>query len=169
MTDRKNEGSVEIQRIIEAPRELVFQAWTDPEHLKRWFAPKGCTIHFEKIDIREGGSFHSCIKNPAYPDCWCIGTYLEIVEPEKIVFRMAVADKNGNLAIPASVGHDPAWPAETTVTVRLEAAGKQTLFTLHQTVSTELAKRTGAYHGWLEMLDRLDTALGKQQPGVIQS
>lgn len=154
----KNED-VFISRIIDAPRDQVFRAWTDPKQLKKWFAPKGCTIDFKTIDIREGGIFHSCIKNPDYKDCWCIGTYLEIVQPERIVFTMAVADEAGNVLSAADAGMDPDWPVETTVTVMLGAQGNKTAFTLHQTVNETLAKRTGAHPSWLQMLDILEAQL----------
>ena len=156
----KNED-VFISRVIDAPREEVFQAWTDPQSLEKWFAPKGCTIHFKQIDIREGGTFHSVIKNPAYKDCWCVGTYLEIVEPERIVFTMVNADEKGNALTAAEAGMDPEWPASTTVTVTFGPLGNKTAFTLHQTVNLALATRTGAYPSWIEMLDILETSLQK--------
>ncbi len=156
----KNED-VFISRIVDAPREQVFQAWTDPVGLEQWFAPKGCTIHFKQIDIREGGTFHSVIKNPAYKDCWCVGTYLEIVKPERIVFTMVNADENGNPLTAVEAGMDPEWPASTTVTVTLGAKGNQTEFTLHQTVNETIAKRTGAHPSWLQMLDILEAYLHK--------
>lgn len=154
----KNED-VLISRMMNVSRERVFQAWTDPEQLEKWFAPKGCTIYFKSIDIREGGTFHSCIKNPHYKDCWCLGTYLEIIHPERIVFTMAVADEEGNLLSAADAGMDPSWPVETTVTVTLGAQGDKTAFTLHQTVDETLAKRTGAHPSWLEMLDIMEARL----------
>lgn len=147
-----------ITRVFDAPRDLVFRAWTDPAHLKRWFAPTGCTVQFARLDIRPSGAFHSCIRSPA-GDCWCSGVYREIVAPERIVFTMAVADKNGHLIEPAAAGMDPDWPRETLVTVIFaERAGKTTV-TLRQTVSEALAKRTGAHPSWLSMLDRLAEGL----------
>lgn len=153
-----------ISRIINAPRDLVFKAWTDPEHLKHWFAPRGCSIHFTQIDVQPGGGFHSCIRTPDLKDCWCKGTYLEIVAPERIVFSMAVSDEHGNLITPEEAGMAPDWPQETIVTVTFTAEGEKTKFTLHQTVSEILAKRTGAYPSWLDMLDILEAQL-QQQPG----
>jgi uncharacterized protein YndB with AHSA1/START domain len=147
-----------ITHVFDAPRDLVFRAWTDPEHLKRWFAPTGCTVHFARLDIRPGGAFHSCIRGPQ-GDCWCRGIYREVVAPERIVFTMAVADKDGNRIDPPAAGMDPDWPRETVVTVTFaERAGRTTL-TLHQTVSEALAKRTGAHPSWISMLDRLAEGL----------
>lgn len=144
-----------ITRVIDAPRELVFKAWTDPASLVRWFAPRGCTIHFASIDVRQGGEFHSCINNPKFGACWCKGVYRELVTPERIVFSMSIADDKGNLVEPQSAGHDGAWPATTVVTVTLVEQTGKTLLTLHQNVSEVLAKKTGAHPSWLEMLDRL--------------
>ena len=53
-----------ITRDFDAPRDLVFRAWTDPDRLARWHAPRGCTIEYRAIDVRPGGSFHSCIRAP---------------------------------------------------------------------------------------------------------
>lgn len=154
-TDRE----VLITRVFDAPRELVFQAWTDPEHLQSWYAPRGCTIRFAALDLRQGGAFHSCIHTPDGHDCWCKGTYLEVVAPERIVFTMAIADAHGNLVGPVEAGMDPGWPRETTVTVTFAEQGARTKLTLHQTVSEDLARRTGAYPSWLDMLDRLASTL----------
>lgn len=159
--EKAREQSVFITRTFDAPRELVFKAWTDPEQLVRWFAPNGCTIHFSWIDVRPGGGFHSCISNPTFGDCWCRGVYREIVVPERLVYTLAIADEQGNLVAPATVGHDPDWPAETTLTVTFEELSGKTKLSLHQTVSEALAKRTGAYPSWLQMLDRLDENLSK--------
>ena len=144
-----------ITREFDAPRELVFQAWTDPAHLTRWYAPSGCSIEFRKIDVRPGGTFHSCIRTPDGHHCWCIGTYREVVAPERIVQTMVISDENGNSVEPTDAGMDPAWPRETILTVTFVEQEGRTKLTLRQTVGEELAKRTGAYPSWLNMLDRL--------------
>lgn len=150
------DGEVLITRTFRAPRQLVWQAWTDRAHLTRWHAPQGCDIHFARFDFRVGGSFHSRISNPSFGDCWCLGTYLEIVPPERLVYTMALADAAGHLIAAEEAGHDPEWPAETTVTLTLtEQADGSTLLTLHQSVKESIARRTGAYPSWLSMFDRL--------------
>jgi uncharacterized protein YndB with AHSA1/START domain len=150
-----------ITRDFEAPRELVFAAWTDPVHLARWFAPHGCEISFREIEVREGGVFHSCIRPPGGHDCWCRGVYREVAAPERLVFTMAVADEQGNLIEPTEAGMDPDWPRETVVTVTLAEQDGKTRLTLRQTVSEALAKRTGAHPSWLQMLDRLEGELAQ--------
>lgn len=154
-----SEREVLITRVFDAPRELVFDAWVDPEHLVRWYAPRGCTTRFRAIDPRPGGTFHSCIRSPDGQDCWCTGRYLEVVRPERIVYTLALSDEDGNPVDPADAGKDPDWPRETVVTVTFAEHEGGTKLTLHQTVSESLAKRTGAHPSWIEMLDRLGEEL----------
>lgn len=156
---RRNEADVFITREFDAPRELVFRAWTDPEILQQWYAPHGCNIRFRTLDFRTGGTFHSCIRTPDGHECWCTGEYREISAPERIVFTMAIADAEGHPVDAASAGMDPDWPAETVVTVTFVEQDGKTKFALHQTVSESLARKTGAYPSWLQMLDRLAAEL----------
>lgn len=153
---------VVITRTFDAPVELVFEAWTNPRHLLRWFAPGGCSLRFVSIDVRPGGMFHSCISDPSFGECWCVGTYQEISRPERLVYSLAMADRHGNKVAPASVGHDARWPQETKLVVTFEDVDGKTRLTLRQSVSESLAKETGAYPGWLSMLDRLDELLQTQ-------
>lgn len=149
-----------ITRTFDAPREMVFRAWTDPEVLARWYAPQGCTLEIRKMEVREGGTLHTCIRNPEYPDCWCVGTFLEIKAPERISYTLALADEAGQRMTSEAVGKDPDWPDETTVTVTFEEEAGKTHLTLHQNAREAVAKRTGAYPSWLQMLDRLEEVLG---------
>ena len=149
-----------ITRVFNAPRNLVFKAWTNPQTLERWYSPQGCVVRFKRMDFRPGGEFHSCIQTADGHECWCRGVYEQIVAPERIVFSMAVSDEKGNLLEPTQAGMDPDWPKETLVTVTFAEVGNdQTLLTLRQTVSESIAKRTGAYPSWLQMLDRLAAEL----------
>ena len=144
-----------IERIFDAPRELVFRAWADEDQLRQWFAPHGCEIRRCKLDFRVGGQLHFCIYNPTVGECWTKGIYREIVEPERIVFRLAFSDAEGNLVDTGHAGLDPGWPKETEVSVTFADWQGKTKLVLRQSVSQALAERTGAYPSWLEMLDRL--------------
>ena len=152
-------NEVFIEDIINASPARVFNAWTDPEKLMKWYAPDGCTIYFKKLEVETGGHFHSCISNPQFGDCWCIGEYKELVPDSKIVFTMINADEKGNPISPAEIGMDPDWPMESTVTVTLTEENGKTRLQLRQTVSQELAKKTGAYPSWLQMLKNMQTLL----------
>ncbi|SJZ67587.1 SRPBCC family protein [Sediminibacterium ginsengisoli] len=148
-----------IEETFNASVERVFNAWTDPQKLMQWYAPDGCTIHFKELEIKTGGRFHSCISNPQFGDCWCIGEYKEIIPNKKLVFTMENADENGNPINPADIGMDADWPGKTMVTVTFIAEGEKTKLQLRQTVSEELAKKTGAYPSWLQMLRKLDEVI----------
>src|SRR5262245_34554574 len=158
------EPTVLIERSFDFPREVVFDAWTNPDLLARWFAPRGCTIHFARIDVREGGGFHSCVRNPEFGDCWTVADFREVVRPERIVFTWRIADASGNTVSPRSQGHDPDWPDETLVTVTFAEKNGRTLVTLAQNVSDALAKRTGAHPSWIQMLEHLDETLARRSP-----
>ena len=152
--------TLRIERMFDAPRELVFDAWTRPEQLMQWYAPRGCTIQLVNFDARPGGRFHWCIRNPSFGDCWCVGAYKKIVRPERIVYTLVTADSAGNEIEPAQAGHDPRWPRESLVTVTFADVRGATLLTLEQNVLESLAKHTGAHPSWLQMLDRLAEVVG---------
>jgi uncharacterized protein YndB with AHSA1/START domain len=145
-----------ITHTFNAPRDVVFKAWTNVEQLKRWYAPKGCTVDFKEADIRKGGSFLCCIFNPDFGDCWCKAEFLELDFPKLIVYNLANTDKNGNRINPVDEGFDEDWPGQTVVTVTFTELNGKTTITLHQTVSESIAKRTGAYPSWIQMLERLE-------------
>src|SRR5665647_1251665 len=85
-----------LTHVFNAPRELVFKAWTDAEHLKHWWGPAGFKISISKFDIRPGGVFHYCMKSDAGDEMWGKFVYHEIVAPEKLVFVNSFSDEEGN-------------------------------------------------------------------------
>lgn len=156
-TDRE----ILITRTFDAPRELVFRAWSDPEHLVRWFAPHGCKLVIHEFDFTPGGVIRHSITSPEGHRCMCKAIYREIVKPERIVYSISFCDKDGNFLEPSQVGADPEWPRETVVTVTFEEHEQKTKLTLHQTALESVARRTGAYPSWLQMFDRLSEELAK--------
>lgn len=163
MENRVSNNEVFIEDTINASAERVFSAWTDPEKLMKWFAPNGCTIHFKKLEVKTGGQFHSCVSNPQFEDCWCIGEYKEVTPNSKIVFTMANANEDGEPINPVEIGMDPDWPDKTIVTVTFTEEDGKTKLQLRQTVSQELAKKTGAYPSWLQMLATMKTILNENR------
>ena len=114
-----------VTRIFDAPRGLVFKAWTEPERLKRWWGPEGFTMPFCAVDLREGGVFLYCMRSPAGRDFWGRGVFREIVEPERIVLTNSFADAEGNVVPPTHYGMSPEWPLETLLTVTFEEEAGQ--------------------------------------------
>lgn len=162
--DSQSERELVITRVFDAPRELVFKAWTDPEHMKHWWGPKGFTIPFCKSDLRPGGRVHFCMRSPEGQDIWCAGVYQEIVEPERVVCTSFFSDVEGNLVQPADYGLPADWPAETLFTVTFEERDGKTTLTLRQSgIDKTAADQVGAVAGWNESFDRLAEYLGGQR------
>jgi len=150
-----------ITRVFDAPRELVFKAWTEPERLMRWWAPSGCTTPFCTVDLRVGGAFHYCMRMPEGQDIWGIGVYREIVEPERIVFTDAFANAEGNPVPPAHYGMSASHPAETLVTVTFAEHEGRTKLTLRHSILESVEERGGTQQGWTEMFDQLAAYVAK--------
>jgi uncharacterized protein YndB with AHSA1/START domain len=85
-----------VERQFNAPRTLMFQMFTQPEHLKRWWAPQPYTLPVCTIDLRPGGIWHYCMRSPEGQDHWARSVYREIVPPEKLVYTSTFADEHAN-------------------------------------------------------------------------
>lgn len=149
-----------ITRIFDAPRALVWRAWTDPGQVKLWWGPKNFTTPVCKIDLRVGGTYLYCMRSPEGSDYWGTGVYREIIEPERIVYTDSFADERGN-PVPASYyGMAGDWPAELVVTVTFEEHEKgRTKLTLRHVgiPAGRMSELTAA--GWNESLDKLAESL----------
>ncbi|THF83471.1 SRPBCC family protein [Cohnella fermenti] len=93
---RVEEKEFIMERIFNAPRELVFDAYTQPEHLKRWWAPLPYTVPTCRIDLRPGGVWHYSMRSPQGEEHWARSVYREIVRPERLVYTSTFADEHGN-------------------------------------------------------------------------
>ena len=84
-----------ISRMFDAPRELVFSLWSDPNHLRRWWGPKGCTVGFCNMDLRPGGQLLYNLRMPDGQEMWGKFVYREILPPERLVFVTSFSDPQG--------------------------------------------------------------------------
>jgi uncharacterized protein YndB with AHSA1/START domain len=155
MEQKDKADQVRIIQIFEAPVEKVFDAWTKQEHLEQWYAPDNCSIFFKNISITEGGQFLYCITNPIFGECWCKGTFLQIARPKLLSYSVIISDEFGNDVLPEDAGMDADWPMESVVTVKFTGSNGKTKIELTQSVLTKVAKRTGAYPSWIQMLEKL--------------
>jgi uncharacterized protein YndB with AHSA1/START domain len=154
-----NSEELVITRIIDAPRELVWKAWTEPERMKKWWGPKIFTSPVCKIDLRIGGKYLFCMRDKEGKDYWSTGVYKEIVAPERLVCSDSFSDENGN-PVPAShYGFPGDFPFEMTVTVTFESQGSKTKMTLRHAgmPSGDMSKMAGL--GWNESFDKLAESL----------
>jgi len=94
-TAEAGERELVITRIFDAPRHLVFQAWTEPGRVARWWGPQGFVTTYSDMDIRPGGTFRVCMRSPEGAEHWKQGVYREVVKPERLVFTFAWEDAEG--------------------------------------------------------------------------
>jgi uncharacterized protein YndB with AHSA1/START domain len=145
-----------VTRIFDAPRELVWKAWTDPKYVIEWWGPKGFTSPVCKIDFRVGGKFLCGMKSPDGQEFWNGGEYHEIVPYEKIVSSMYFSDAEGNKIDPATLGieHEAIEDAFD-VTLFEDLGNGQTKLTFIGNEPAESAKESGQMEGWIQILDKV--------------
>lgn len=147
----KIERELVIERVFDAPPELVFEAWTEPAHLARWWGPKGFTNPICEVDLRVGGAWRIVMRAPNGAEYPGGGIYREIVAPERLVFTNGALDKEGNPII------------EGLTTVTFAAHGDKTKLTLRTRavalVSYAAQMLDGMEAGWTQSLERLGEEL----------
>lgn len=147
---------VVVARAFDAPRALVWRAWTEPERLARWFAPGTVSAAPVTVDLRPGGRFHFRHPLPDGREIWAMGLYHEVAEPERLVYTTTFADAAGNPVPPATYGMSDGHPAESLVTVTFAESAGRTTVTVRHALPAVFAEREGIREGWTEMLARLD-------------
>jgi uncharacterized protein YndB with AHSA1/START domain len=148
-----------ITRIFDAPRELVWKAWTEPEQLMRWWGPKSFTSPVCKIDLRVGGVYLYCMRSPEGQDYWNTGVYKEIIPMERLVYTDSFADEKGNVVPATHYGMSADFPFELLVTVAFEELDGKTKMTLRHVgiPAGEMSDLTAA--SWNESFDKLSESL----------
>lgn len=153
-------------RVFDAPRELVFKAWTQPEHMTRWWGPKGFTNPVCETDVRPGGAYRIVMRSPEGAEYPLKGVYREVVEPERLVLTDNWDDHPDEWQALLRENREegegkPAQEALNTVTFE-EHDGKTTLTirTLFESVAVRDAMlKMGMSEGWAQSLDRLEAHL----------
>lgn len=147
-----------ITRTFDAPRESVWNAWTDPEQVKKWWGPKDFTAPVSKIDLRVGGKTLNCMRGPDGKDYWSTGVFREIVPNEKLVMTDSFSDPQGNPVPASQYGMEGDWPNELLVTVKFEESNGKTKMTLQHAGLPEEAREM-CEAGWNESFDKLAESL----------
>ena len=143
-----------IDRIFDLPVNKVWQAWTEPETLKKWWGPKEFTCPSSFIDLKTGGKYLNCMLSPKGEEFWSTGIFKEIIPREKLVFTDSFADEKGNIISASSHNMPGDWPLELLITVSLEEEGEKTKLTLQHTgIPREMQKE--CIQGWNESFDKL--------------
>ncbi len=143
-----------ITRAFDAPRELVWQTWTDCKHLQHWWGPKGWTVPVCELDLRPGGTWFYCMRGPDGEESWGKSTYQEILTPERLVYLDQFVDAQGNVL--------DGMP-ELQITTEFAALGNRTEVTSRTQFSTVEALQAllamGVIEGITQTYDRLDEYL----------
>lgn len=153
-----------ITRIIDAPVELVWKAWTDPEHVNRWWGPKYYTSPSCKIDLRVGGKYVFSMRAPqdqGGQDSYTSGVYKEIVPLKRLEFTQGLSDKDGNRIDPALVGMPPDFPREIRTVVTFKAKGEMTELTITEYDWPVGQMMVYSYAGMQQSIDKLGESLAK--------
>ena len=155
-----------ISRVFDAPRDLVWKVFTDPEHMKQWWGPKGFKVFSSKMDLRPGGSYHYGMRAPDGGAMWGMFRYREITPPSRIVFVNSFSDEAGGITRHPMA---PNWPLEMLSVFLFEEQGGKTKFTVKWSplnASEEERAIFAAGHGsmqqgWTGTLDQLAAYLAK--------
>ncbi len=146
--------ALSLTHTFDAPVELVFRMWSEPEHMRRWGCPEGFTVVYSEIDFRVGGEWRSCMRSPDGTDYRLRGTYLEIVANEKIVNTSAWLDDDGNPV------------QETVITLNFKDVGGKTELGLHQAAFETASSRDSHRDGWISSLANLEAHLSALEAGA---
>jgi uncharacterized protein YndB with AHSA1/START domain len=154
-----------LSRVFDAPRDLLWKCFTDPERMKHWWGPKGVNVVKAKMDLRAGGTYHYGMQTPDGKVMWGKFAYREIVQPEKLVFINSFSDEKGGITRhPLS----PSWPLQLlSVFTFEEQPGGKTRFTIRwspHNATAEEQKTFDAGHasmtqGWGDTMEQFEAYL----------
>jgi uncharacterized protein YndB with AHSA1/START domain len=155
VTETQTKHELVIERVLDAPRERVWKAWTEPEEIKQWWGPKDFTAPSIESDFREGGKYLWAMKSPDGQTYWNTGTFEEIVPPERLVVTDSFADEQGNVVPPSHYGMPGDHPSEGRIAVTFEDEDGGTKLTIRYYGIVPGDVREQAEVGWNETLDKL--------------
>jgi uncharacterized protein YndB with AHSA1/START domain len=153
--DSGNQKAVVIERTLDAPADLVWRMWTEPEHFAAWYGPTGATIPVASMDVRVGGTRLVCmqVETPnGTMRMWFTGEYREVVENKRLVYTESMSDEHGNVLAPSELGMPEGHPTATEILVELDDIDGRT-----RMVMTHVGVPEGSpgAAGWSMALDKL--------------
>ncbi len=150
-------NQIVVSRIFEAPLELLWKAWTEPEHFMKWYGPKNFTTPSCEIDLKVGGRHLWSMKSPDGRQMYYTGIYKEIVPMERIVYTDSLSDAEGNVMPPSAMGMPEGSPESMDVTVTFAHEDGKTTVTVSHVGHGEGADY--AAMGWEQAFDKLTAVL----------
>jgi uncharacterized protein YndB with AHSA1/START domain len=153
-----------VKRIIDAPIELVWKAWTEPEHVMRWWGPQFYTSPWCKIDFREGGIYIFAMQAPDDQGgqvSYTSGIYKKIIPLQLLEFTQSLADKDGNKIDPAQMGMPVDFPLEIRTSVVFKAKGNMTELTITEYDWPMSQMYVYSFAGMHQSIDKLSEVLAE--------
>jgi uncharacterized protein YndB with AHSA1/START domain len=141
------EGGFTLTRVFDAPRALVWQAWTDPKMMAEWFSPRGFTSSVLQLNARAGGALRVVMHGPDGNDYPCVGEFREVKAPERLVFTNNAVDGDGKVLLEGL----------TTVTLTEQGGKTKMILKTHAVGRVPIAKQmlAGMEMGWTQCIDKL--------------
>lgn len=164
-TNVKKEDLV-VTRIVDAPVELVWKAWTEPEHVMHWWGPQYYTSPSARIDLRVGGKYVFAMQAPQDQGgqvSYTAGVYQRIVPMEVLEFTQGLSDVDGHPIDPTSIGMPADFPGELRTTVTFKPKGEMTEITITQTGWTPSQMFVYAYAGTQQQTDKLSAYVARDR------
>jgi uncharacterized protein YndB with AHSA1/START domain len=160
--DSSSQNAVVIERTLDAPADLIWRMWTQPEHFAAWYGPNGASIPVAKMDVRAGGTRLVCMEMQTpngTMQMWFTGEYREVVENKRLLYTESMSDAAGNVLSPSDLGMPEGHPTTTEVLVELDDLdGRTKMVMTHFGIPAE---SPGAA-GWTMALDKLAAHLAAQ-------
>ena len=160
--DSSSQNAVVIERTFEAPADLVWRMWTDPDHFAAWYGPAGATIPVVRMDVRVGGTRLVCMEvetSSGSMQMWFTGEYREVVEHKRLVYTESMSDEHGNVLSPAELGFFFNDTATTEILVELDDLDGRTRMVM---THVGVAEDSPGAAGWRTAFDKLAAHVAAQ-------
>lgn len=150
-----SKDEIVIERVFNAPIELIWEMWIQPKHFQNWYGPKGATVPVAKMDVKVGGKRLVCMEMQrpnGSMKMWSSGEYIEITPKTRLVYSESMSDENGNVMSASMMGMPEDFPVTTEVIVVLEDLGGSTKMTM---THAGMPASQGASGGWDQAFDKM--------------
>lgn len=151
-----------MSRDFDAPRELVWKVWTEPEHIRQWWGPKEFTAPHASIDLRPGGRLLYSMRSPEGDENWVAGEVVEVTPPERISWIMYFSDADGERIDPSIYDVGPDFPKDIHDVITFDALDSEhTRITICRNTPMSVSERYGQGEGWSQSMEKFAEELAR--------
>ena len=150
---------VVLVRVLDAPRNAVFAAWTDPDEFCQWFGPDGFTCTVREMDVRPGGVSLVCMRSPQGQDMWMTWAYTNVEPMRRLEYVQNLADEHGNRLDPSAIGMGPEFPRDVATVVTLTPRGDKTEMKIVEDTTTTEFMHEMSLTGLEQCMDKMAASL----------